>query len=61
MDLKCDKCDKSAIFLTIIELSLRTGYSHACRTNLSRIHEKLVKLSCPEVNVNADVAEFQLQ
>ena len=34
-----------------------------CRTNLQRIYEKLLKLSCPQVNVNADgdTAELQLQ
>ena len=34
-----------------------------CITNLGRIHEKLFKLSRPQVNVNADaaVAELQLQ
>ena len=33
----------------------------ACITNLGRIHEKLFKLSRPQVNVNADDAELQLQ
>ena len=33
------------------------------QTNLRRIHEKLFKLLCPQVNVNADAddAELQLQ
>ena len=29
-----------------------------CRTNLSRTHGKLVKSSCPQVNVNADTFSF---
>ena len=32
-----------------------------CKTNLGRKHEKLFKLSRPQVNVNADADELQLQ
>ena len=60
------KCEKIAInrpiffFQPLLNLSENWSFVTYI-TNLGRIHEKLFNLSCPQVNVNADDAELQLQ
>ena len=60
IDVKCEKSQLIGHFEFFSPLlNLSENWSLVtCLTNLGRIHEKLLKLSRPQVNVNADAAEL---
>ena len=63
IDEKGETRNKSALlnfFRPLLNLSENWSLV-TCITNLGMIHEKLFKLSRPQVNVNADADELQLQ
>ena len=62
IDIKCEKIaiNRSFFFHPLLNLSENWSLL-TCITNLGRIHEQLFKLSRPEVNVNVDADELQLQ
>ena len=63
LTLNAKNRNKSAIWIFFQPLlKLSENWSLVtCLANLGRIHEKLFKLSRPQVNANAEDAELQLQ
>ena len=60
IDIKCEKNRNNAAILNFFQ-PLFNWSLVTCITNLENIHEKLFKLSRPQVKVNADDAELQVQ
>ena len=61
IDVNAKNRNKSAIFnffQPLLNFSENWSFL-TCITNLGRIHEKHINLSCSQVNVNADAAELQ--